>query len=395
MSKDRPAVLALDIGGTKLAAGVVRADGEVLSYATCPTGVEDGPEVCLERLFGLGRRVLDDFGGREETGGRDGSGQAAGRGGPVPGPGATGVLGTGIGCGGPLDPERGVLVAPPHLPGWRDVPITQLAEKAFESPAVLDNDGTAGAAGQWRFGAGRGTRNLLYLTVSTGIGGGMVIDGRTYRGAAGNGGEPGHVTVRSGGRRCRSCGREGCLEAYASGTSIAERAREAGCAARTAEELAAAVREGDPLAVRVWEETTELFGGGLTSIVNLLEPELVVLGGGVTRSADLLLPPLREYVARSAMGPAAEAVRIETATGGERAGLLGAAAIGFERLDPERREAGARAVPGGPDSGRGSGRRSGRRDPARPEPEPPESVRRESVRRQSERRGPESLKGDV
>lgn len=312
MENDRPAVLALDIGGTKLAAGVVRADGTVLSYATCPTGVEDGPEACLERLFRLGRKVLDE---------------------PVPGPRATGVLGTGIGCGGPLDSERGVLVAPPHLPGWRNIPITELAEKAYEAPAVLDNDGTAGAAGEWRFGAGRGTRNLLYLTVSTGIGGGMVVDGRTYRGAAGNGGEPGHVTVRSGGRRCRSCGREGCLEAYASGTSIAERAREAGCAARTAEELAQAVRDGDPLAVRVWEETVELFGSGLTSIVNLLEPELVVLGGGVTRSADLLLPPVREHVARSAMGPAAEAVRIETAAGGERAGLLGAAAIGFERLE--------------------------------------------------------------
>ncbi|SCK32366.1 glucokinase [Streptomyces sp. WMMB 714] len=317
------AVLALDIGGTKLAAGVVRADGTVLSYDTCPTGVADGAWAGLERLLELGRGVL-----------------AAAESESVR------LLGTGIGCGGPLDSSEGTLIAPPHLPGWRDVPVTRLAEEAYGLPAVLDNDGTAGAAGQWRFGAGRGTRHLLYLTVSTGIGGGMVIDGRTYRGAAGNGGEPGHVTVRPDGRRCAGCGRAGCLEAYASGTSIAERAREAVARAHregeptllgeadplTAEDVAAAAREGDPLARRVWDETTDALSSGLTTIVNLYEPELVVLGGGVTRSADLLLPPVRENVARLAMGPAAGAARVVTAAGEERAGVLGAAAIGFERL---------------------------------------------------------------
>lgn len=316
------AVLALDVGGTKLAAGVVRADGTVLSYATCPTGVQDGSGAGLDRLFALGREVL----ARQPDGQR--------------------LLGTGIGCGGPLDSVRGLLIAPPHLPGWTDIPVTRLAEDAYAMPAVLDNDGTAGAAGEWRFGAGRGTRHLLYLTISTGIGGGMVVDGRTYRGAAGNGGEPGHVTVRSGGRRCVSCGRAGCLEAYASGTSVAERAREAvasagltgeatslaGLEPLTAADVAAAVRGGDPLAERIWEETTEALGSGLVSLVNLFEPELVVLGGGVTRSADLLLAPVRESVARLAMGPAAEAVRIVAAAGGERAGVLGAAAIAFERL---------------------------------------------------------------
>ncbi|QPP05547.1 ROK family protein [Streptomyces bathyalis] len=318
----REAVLALDIGGTKLAAGVVRCDGTVLSYANCPTGVADGPAAGLERLFALGREVLDEL------------------------PGPQRLLGTGIGCGGPLDSGRGRLVAPPHLPGWTDIPVTELAADAYGMPAVLDNDGTAGAAGEWRFGAGRGTRHLLYLTVSTGIGGGMIVDGRTYRGAAGNGGEPGHVTVRAGGRRCAGCGRAGCLEAYASGTSIAERARQAvESAARTGEptllagrepltaaDVAAAVRKEDPVASRIWEETTEALAGGLVSLVNLFEPALVVLGGGVMRSSDLLLPRLRESVARLAMGPAAESARIVVAAGGEQAGVLGAAAIAFERL---------------------------------------------------------------
>uniref|UniRef100_UPI0015EE620D ROK family protein n=1 Tax=Streptomyces albidus (ex Kaewkla and Franco 2022) TaxID=722709 RepID=UPI0015EE620D len=282
--RDGKAVLALDIGGTKLAAGVVRADGTVLSYGTCPTGVADGAWAGIERLLHLSREVLQEAGTSP-----------------------AGLLGTGIGCGGPLDSTRGTLIAPPHLPGWTDVPIARLAEDAHGLPAVLDNDGTAGAAGEWRFGSGRGTRHLLYMTISTGIGGGMVIDGRTYRGAAGNGGEPGHVTVRSDGRGCAGCGRQGCLEAYASGTSIAERAAEAVARAKdegrhtvlsrhdtlTAADVAAATREGDPVACGVWEETIDALGNGLASVVNLYEPELVVLGGGVMRSADLLLDPVR------------------------------------------------------------------------------------------------------
>lgn len=319
----RGTVLALDIGGTKLAAGVVTADGTVLSSAVCPTDVGEGPDAVLDRLFALGEKVL----------------AAAGT---HPGD----LLGTGIGCGGPLDCDTGVLLRPPHLPGWIDVPVVRLAGERYGVPAVLDNDGTAGAAGEWRFGAGRGCRHLLYLTVSTGIGGGLVLGGRTFRGAAGNGGEPGHVTVRSDGRTCTSCGRAGCLEAYASGTAIAERAAEAVTAAEaagrpttlagrtplTAADVSEAAGHGDPVAREVWEETVEALGSGLTSLVNVFEPELVVLGGGVTRAGERLLAPVRRIVAERAMGPAARTARIVTASGGDRAGVLGAAAIAVERL---------------------------------------------------------------
>ncbi|MBP0457616.1 ROK family protein, partial [Streptomyces montanisoli] len=330
------AVLALDIGGTKLAAGVVREDGAVLSSVSCPTEVADGPDTVLKRLFSLGASALHGAGID-----------------PAHAPGR--LLGCGIGCGGPLDSAAGLLICPPHLPGWLDIPVTALAEEAFGLPAVLDNDGTAGAAGEWRFGAGRGTRHLVYLTVSTGIGGGAVIEGRTYRGAAGNGGEPGHVTVRSEGRRCRGCGRSGCLEAYASGTAIAERAAEAVREAAprgestvlasvprlTAADVARAARDGDALAVRVWDETMDALAGGLASVINLWEPEVVVLGGGVLRCGEQLLVPVREKVARLAMGPAGRAARIVPAEAGDLAGVLGAAAIAFERLGSgARREAG-------------------------------------------------------
>lgn len=317
------AVLALDIGGTKLAAGVVSADGTLLSSAGCPTRVQDGPEAALKRLFELGEKALAETGAAPHE-----------------------LLGTGIGCGGPLDSATGTLIRPPHLPGWIDIPVVELARKHYGLPAVLDNDGTAGAAGEWRFGVGAGSRHLVYLTVSTGIGGGMVLDGRTFRGAAGNGGEPGHVTVHSGGRHCKGCGRDGCLEAYASGTSIAERAAEAvadaaarqtptvlaGCDPLTAAEVAEAARREDPVAEQVWAETVEALGSGLTSLVNLFEPDLVVLGGGVTRAGEQLFAPLRRLVAAQAMGPAARAARIVRASGGDAAGILGAAAVAVERL---------------------------------------------------------------
>jgi glucokinase len=310
-------VLALDIGGTKLAAGVVDAAGAVHSFHAAPTQPERGPEDGVERLFELGRRALADAGLE--------------------------VAAVGIGCGGPLDADRGVLLAPLHLPGWRDVPVVALAQQAFDRPAALENDATAAAAGEHRFGAGAGTRHMVYLTLSTGVGGGVIADGRLYRGAMGNGGELGHVTVDCNGRLCRGCGRLGCLEAYASGTSIGERAAEAlessdeqsilaALDRPTAADVAAAARDGDSLAVRIWDETVAALACGLTSIVNLFEPELVVLGGGVTRVGEQLLGPVRAEVEAHAVRPAGSPLAIVQAGLGDHVGIVGAAAIVFDRI---------------------------------------------------------------
>jgi glucokinase len=259
----------------------------------------------LPRLFELGRRAVEES--------------------------DLAIEAVGIGCGGPLDAAKGLLLSPPHLPGWRDVPVTALAEQVFGRPATLENDATAAAAAEHRYGAGVGVRNMIYLTLSTGVGGGIVVDGRLYRGAVGNGGELGHVTVDWHGRECRGCGRRGCLEAYVSGTSIAERSREAGLPYATAEEVAAAARAGDAPAVAVWDETVEALACGLTSIVNLFEPELVVVGGGVARAGEQLLGPARAWVLEHAMGPAGGAVRIVAAALGDQVGVVGAAAIVYDR----------------------------------------------------------------
>jgi glucokinase len=301
----RSPVLGLDIGGTKLAAGVVDDSGRVHSFLVTPSEAARGPEEMLPRLFELGRRAVEES--------------------------DLAIEAVGIGCGGPLDAAKGLLLSPPHLPGWRDVPVTALAEQVFGRPATLENDATAAAAAEHRYGAGVGVRNMIYLTLSTGVGGGIVVDGRLYRGAVGNGGELGHVTVDWHGRECRGCGRRGCLEAYVSGTSIAERSREAGLPYATAEEVAATARAGDAPAVAVWDETVEALACGLTSIVNLFEPELVVVGGGVARAGEQLLGPARAWVLEHAMGPAGGAVRIVAAALGDQVGVVGAAAIVYDR----------------------------------------------------------------
>ena len=314
---DRSPVLALDIGGTKLATGVVDPSGRVHSFHAAPSEPERGPEDGLERLFELGRQSIAEAGLE--------------------------VSAVGVGCGGPLDSERGVLLRPLHLPGWRDVPVVALAEEAFGRPAALENDATAAAAGEHRFGAGAGARHMVYLTLSTGVGGGVIVDGRLYRGAMGNGGELGHVTVDWNGRRCRGCGRKGCLEAYASGTSIGERAAEAVATSDrqsmlaalehpTAADVAAAARDGDPLAVELWDETVEALACGLTSIVNLFEPEVVVLGGGVTRVGEQLLGPVRAEVEANAVRPDGSPLAIVRSALGDQVGIVGAAAIVFDRI---------------------------------------------------------------
>jgi glucokinase len=208
---------------------------------------------------------------------------------------------------------------------------------------VLENDATAGALGEFRYGAGRDADTMVYLTISTGIGGGAVIDGRLHRGAAGNGGEFGHVMVRTDGRPCM-CGRRGCLEGYASGTSIAQRAREAvaerGAGSSLAaldtiraEDVVAAVAEGDALATELWDETVDVLSVALTDFVNVFEPDLVVLGGGVTRSGDALLVPVRARVAADAMPPAAAASTVVLAGLGDVVCVVGAGAVAFDRLD--------------------------------------------------------------
>lgn len=335
MTRENP-VLAMDIGGTKLAVAVVTSDGLTHGLTIQPTASQDGPEAVLARLVEMGRLAI----------------VAAGLGPPAA---------VGISCGGPLDAAAGLLLSPLHLKGWSNVRLGDIVARNFGVPFALQNDASAAALAEYRYGVGRGTETLVYLTISTGIGGGLVLGGRLHAGAAGNGGELGHIVVRSDGRQC-TCPRRGCIEAYASGTSIAARAGERIAAGEvselsvlpsfTAADVSRLAALGDPVACSVWAETTELLGQAITDLVNVMEPDLVVLGGGVTRSGAMLLEPIRTIVAGSAMGPAGRAARIELAGLGDIVGVVGAGAIALDLLAslPEPVE--------GPSTSSGNGERS-------------------------------------
>jgi glucokinase len=316
MEDSRP-VLALDVGGTKLAAGVVRRDGSLGSFRQVPTRVHEGPDASVERLLRLGDDVLAE------------AGLAASQ-----------VAATGVGCGGPLDPETGMILSPPGLPGWDRVPLGPHVLDRFGGTAYVENDATAAALGEYRWG-GWDVRSLVYLTVSTGFGGGIVRDGELFRGAARQGGELGHVVIDWQGRRC-GCGARGCAEAYVSGTAIARRAAEAVLAEPTsslaaldqvtAKDVYEHARAGDTTARRLWDETTAMLGRAVAVLINVCEPELVVLGGGVTRAGGFLLDPVREQALAQAMQPAAKVCDVALSRHGDRVGVLGAAAIAYDGL---------------------------------------------------------------
>jgi glucokinase len=307
-------VLGLDIGGTKLAAGVVSSTGQVLSYARTPSMIQQGPDATIERLFQLAESALRQAG--------------------------SDVTAVGIGCGGPLDVERGIVLSPPGMRDWAGIPIAERASERFGVPAHLDNDGTAGAFGEYLFGPWQPARSLAYLTIGTGIGGGLVLDGRPYRGSTGNGVEFGHLVVDWQGRTC-NCGQRGCAEAYVSGTSIAARAREALAGGResvlrhgsvTAADVAAAARQGDALASEIWDESMQILGRLVAQVINAVEPELVVLGGGVTREGPMLIDPVRRYGLGGVMSPSSVRTQVHLAALGDQVGVQGAAAITFDPM---------------------------------------------------------------
>lgn len=310
------AVLAIDIGGTKLAAGVVDAGGRILARGEVPTIAAEGPTRVLERIVGLGKDLL----GRSAV-----SVDAARR--------------IGVGCAGPVDRLAGLVLDPPNLPGWTRVALVDHLQQAFGLPVILENDANAAALGEFRYGAGKGTRSLVYLTVSTGIGGGIVLDGKIWHGLNDAAGEIGHMTIAPDGPLC-GCGNHGCLEAFASGPSIARRAREAlaggrptrlrGVPSLTAADVVRLAREGDEVACEVWEETVRYLSLGVAAAITILAPERVVIGGGVTEAGEFLFEPLRREVRSRVKLVPMESIPILPAGLGRDVGILGAAAVALD-----------------------------------------------------------------
>lgn len=310
------AVLGIDIGGTKLAAGIVSPDGSILARKEVPTRVAEGLDPVLGRIVQLGRDLLGAPGIPGNTVGR-----------------------IGVGCAGPVDRRAGLVFDPPNLPGWVRVPLVEHVQGALGIPTVLDNDANAAALGEFCYGAGRGANSLVYLTVSTGIGGGIILDGRIWHGLKDGAGEVGHMTLMPDGPVC-GCGNRGCLEAISSGTSIAKRAKALLAQGRssrlqqvpdfTAADVVRLAHEGDAVAREVWESAVAYLGLGVAALITILAPERIVIGGGVAKAGDRLFLPLRDEVRRRVRLVPVESIPILPAALGADVGILGAAAVALE-----------------------------------------------------------------
>lgn len=305
-------ILGLDFGGTKLAAGIVDlTQGVVVARREIATPVAGAAPASLNAMLELAHALR----------------RAA------QGP----VTAAGISFGGPVAGDGRTVRLSMHVAGWENQPLADQVEAALGIPATVANDGDAAALAEHAFGAGRGVQHMLYLTVSTGIGGGIVIGGRLHRGERAWAGEAGHQVLKPDGPLC-PCGRNGCLESLASGLSIARDARirlrgpEGATSALasiapdnlTAQHVAHAAAAGDQLALAVWNEAMGWLGIGIASAANLLNPGRVVLGGGLTRAGALLFDPVRHVVARRTMDVE---LTVVPAALGDNVGILGGAAL--------------------------------------------------------------------
>src|SRR5437868_3627655 len=316
-------IVGVDLGGTNIVAGAMSEDGvEHYGMRSIPTSSEQGAEAVADRIVGLVEGVILDTIAQTDAHRPD-------------------FIGVGVGAPGPLDRERGVVIVAPNL-GWRDFPLLDRITERLDLPATLDNDANCATVGEWWQGAAKGGRNVVGMTIGTGIGGGLIMDGKLFHGISDVAGEIGHTTIDLNGRHCK-CGNYGCLEAYASGPAIATRAREVLVREETAsllpsmvdgkldqltaETVYKAAQRGDAVANEIVRDTARYLGVGIANLLNILNADVVVVAGGVTQAGDALFVPLQAEVRRRAFRPAVEAARIVPGELPGTAGVIGAVAV--------------------------------------------------------------------
>ena len=290
-----PETLAIDIGGTRIRAAVVSAQGQVLTRAEGMTPARSHGDDVVAMIARVAEQARQ---GRP-------------------------VNAAGVCAPGPLDATRGIAQATPTIDGFRDYPLRDRIAQALHLPTFLDHDGHAAAFGEWQYGAGQGVQNMVYVTVSTGIGGGAIVDGRLQRGRYGMAAHVGHMTVLPGGPVC-NCGNPGCWEAVAAGPAFAAAAGKAGFPDGAAAFAAAAA--GDPGAISIVATEARWLGLGLVNLIHIYSPDLVVLGGGMTAGLDLMRPVIAAEITRRAMIPFRDTPFLRASLQ-DNAGLVGAAAL--------------------------------------------------------------------
>jgi glucokinase-like ROK family protein len=305
-------VVGIDLGATHLRLVLTDFLAHVLDEIEYPISVVDGPQKSLAQIDHYITEMLDRA--------KLNIGQ---------------ISAVGMGVPGPVVSKAGEVTSPPIMPGWDGYPIRKHLEEQFHLPVMIGNDAEFGAIGEWAYGAGRGENNLAYIKVGTGVGAGLLLDGRIYRGATGSAGEIGHITIQANGPLC-TCGNYGCLESMAGGKAIARNAREAIQAGRRTQlsaiaadkimavDVAAAAQQGDLVAQQIITDAGTYLGIAIASLVNLFNPNMIVIGGGVSQLGDLLLEPIRKTVMERSLYSAAKIVRITSAVLGRRASTMGA-----------------------------------------------------------------------
>ncbi|RKU31412.1 transcriptional regulator [Candidatus Poribacteria bacterium] len=311
-------VVGIDIGGTKLATVVADKNGRILNKIRKPTQSDKGPEFAIQTLFEMIYQTIKDA----ELDKKD-------------------ISGIGVSCGGPLDTQTGIVYSPPNLPGWDAFPLKDRLESEFHINTVIENDANASALAEYRFGGGKGYNIVLYMTMSTGIGGGIVINGEIYHGANDSAGEVGHQILLPNGPQC-GCGKRGCLEALCSGPAIARRAKQAvennpdslilsiandDINSIKSEHVLEAARHGDKIALKLIDVTAYYMGWGIANLVNIINPDIVLLGTIAIAAGDLLIDPICKTVEDLAMTRPAEIVTIKPAELGEKLGDMAAISL--------------------------------------------------------------------
>lgn len=304
-------ILGFDVGGTKTVAVAGDAEGRIRDRVEFASRPERGFDSMWGDMVAAGRTLIERHGGPR---------------------------GVGVSIGGPLDSARGVVLSPPNLPGWDQVPLKELLETEFDRPAEVEHDAKACALAEWMFGAAHGRRHVIFLTFGTGLGAGLILDGRLYRGASDTSGEVGHWRIAPEGPLIY--GKRGSWEGFSSGAGIAALAREMeadACAPTdTAADVLRRARDGDPAASRVVDLAARRLGEGLALLVDLLNPEMIVLGSLAVRAGDLILPTAREVMAREALPEAAAACQVVPAALGDRIGDVAAICPVIYRWDGGR-----------------------------------------------------------
>jgi len=316
-------ILGVDLRGSKILAAVVNSRGEILSSNESATPVTGGHGVVIQAIVDSSHRVLKQAGIAISE-----------------------LIAIGVGAPGLSNPETGILFTSPNLPGWRNVPLRDIMQERLGKKTFVINDANAAALGEFCFGAAHGARNFIYVTFSTGIGGGIVIEGKIYTGAIGAAGEVGHMTIDDEGPIC-NCGSRGCWETVASGTALAKEARrkikegvrtsileyaEGDVEKVTAPVIHSAAKQGDRLAKELIARTGYYVGVGLANLINIFNPELIVIGGGLSNIGDMLLEPAFKVAGERAYKEAFQAVHFASAELGRNSGVLGAATYALQEM---------------------------------------------------------------